>query len=453
MEAEPDSQRRARISQQLGSALLVLVVAMLTATGWAQDVERYSLNSQLSFLVDPSNRLSLAEALRSDRWQQNSSGKVVNQGFSNDTLWIHTQISGARGSEESRYLVIPYPLLEQVTLYVRDPVSGAVLSQLDQSDLRAQQSLQFHFYLMSFPLPDNSSGMLDLVLQVQSATALQVPLEIWSEYCLVRYQIYESLFWGLYFGVILALVAFNLFIAWSVQDRAYLYYVLYLVSIAGVMLTLSGLGTAYVWPEDPTFHRYALPTFTALSVIWALLFTRRFLHWRGFPGRLNGVMAMMAGFALVLVLYSWIEPLKGLMWSGVLGGLVVVVVTVAGIRAWSAGVVIARYFVLAWLMFTAGAVLYLLAIFGIISVSRFSNHAIQIGSALEAVLLCFALAHRIKEERQQKIDALQQRHQAEQQVQALELQTLEYATRDPVTRLPNEALLLARLQELIQSPQ
>jgi len=437
--------------QLLGRALLMWVAMMLTATGWAQDAERYSLNSRLSFLVDPSNRLSLAEALRSDQWQQNRSGRVVNRGFSDDTLWLQARVSGSGGGVEARYLVIPYPLLEQVTLYVRDPQSGALLSQFDQSDVQDQQSLLFHFYFMSFPLPDTGGGMLDLVLRVKSATSLQVPLEVWSEHYLVRYQIYETLFWGLYFGVVLALIAFNLFIAWSVWNRAYLYYVLYLVSISGVMLTLSGLGSAYVWPQDPTFHRYVLPTCTALSVIWALLFTRRFLYWRGFPARLNGVMATTAGFALVLILYSWTEPLKGFMWSGLLGGLVVLLVTVAGIRAWVAGVVIARYFVLAWLMFAAGTVLYLLSLFGVIPVSHVSNHAIQIGSGLEAILLCFALAHRIKEERQQKMDALQQRHQAEQQVRALELETLEQATRDPVTRMPNEALLLVRLQELIQT--
>ena len=53
--------------QLLGRALLMWVAMMLTATGWAQDAERYSLNSRLSFLDDPCNRLSLAEALQSDQ--------------------------------------------------------------------------------------------------------------------------------------------------------------------------------------------------------------------------------------------------------------------------------------------------------------------------------------------------------------------------------------------------
>lgn len=451
MEARPDCRSRALRCRLLVSLLLALGIVLWSMPGWSQGPDRYSLDAQLQFLVDPSDSLSLAEALRSDQWQQNRSGKVINRGFSDDTLWVRARVPGTVEGAESRYLVIPYPLLEQVRLYVRDPASGALLSQSDQSQLRAQQSLLYHFYFMIFPLPEDSTGTLDLVLQVKSATSLQVPLEVWSEQYLVRYQIYETLFWGLYFGVILALGAFNLFVAWSVRDKAYLYYVFYLASMAGVMLTLSGLGSAYLWPQDPTFHRYVLPTCTALTVIWALLFTRKFLYPRGFPGKLDATLAVITGFALVLILYSWTEPLQGLKWSGVLGGLVVVLVTVAGIRAWSAGVVIARYFVLAWLMFAAGAVVYLLAIFGVLPVSRFSNHAFQIGSALEAVFLCFALAHRIKEERQEKLDALQQRHQAEQQVRALERETLEYATRDPVTRMPNEALLLARLQELIHA--
>lgn len=448
-----------RYGRPMGMPLRLLVSILVVSLGillmplvWSQDAgeERYSLNSRLSFLIDPSTQLSLEQALRSDRWQPNSSGKVVNLGFSEDALWLRANIDAPVREGDSRYLVIPYPLLEQVTVYMRDPATGALLLRSSQAEQRAQQSLQFHFYFMSFPLPQSSTGSLDLVIRAQSSSSLQVPLEIWSENYLVRYQIYETLFWGIYFGVILALAAFNLFLAWSVWDRAYLYYVLFLGSMAGVMLSISGLGGAYLWPQDPTFHRYALPTCAALSSIWALLFSRRFLYWRGFPAKLDGLMGVVAGFALVLILYAWMEPRQGLRWSGVLGGSVVALVSVAGILAWSAGVVIARYFVLAWLLFAQGALLYILANFGILPVSHVSNHALQIGSALEAIFLSFALAHRIKEERQQKLDALQRRHQAEQQMQALELQTLEHASHDPVTRMPNEALLLPRLQELIQ---
>lgn len=256
----------------------------------------------------------------------------------------------------------------------------------------------------------------------------------------------------MYFGVILALMAYNLFLFFSVRDRAYLHYVLYLLSIGGLMLVLSGLGAAHVWTARPELNRVLLPLFTALVSVFALMFARAFLQWGGFPPRLDRLMKVAAVCAAALLPLAGIEPAYGAQLSGLVGAFVIGLVILAGFKALVSGVVIARYFVLAWMTFAVGAMLYLLNVFGLIPVSGLSTHAIQVGSAMEAVLLSLALAHRIKEERQQKLDALEQQRKAEQQMQQLERQSLDMALHDALTGMPNEAGLITRMQELMISP-
>src|SRR5690606_16269333 len=128
------------------------------------------------------------------------------------------------------------------------------------------------------------------------------------------------------------------------------------------------------------------------------------------------LMQLVALASLLLLPYAFFQPGQGALMAGILSVIAVALVIAAGVNAFASGVVIARYFIMAWATFALGAFLYLLNIFSLIPVSRFSNPAVQVGTALEAVLLSFSLAHRIKEERQQKLNALEQKNQAEQQI-------------------------------------
>ena len=65
----------------------------------------------------------------------------------------------------------------------------------------------------------------------------------------------------------------------------------------------------------------------------------------------------------------------------------------------------AKYFIIAWTVLLIGIFLYALKNLGMIPVGFFSNYSIQIGSALEVILLSLALADRInslKQEIEQK---------------------------------------------------
>jgi sensor histidine kinase YesM len=65
----------------------------------------------------------------------------------------------------------------------------------------------------------------------------------------------------------------------------------------------------------------------------------------------------------------------------------------------------AKFFLLAWSILLSGAIIFILKDFGILPFNRYTNYALQISSALEAVLLSFALADRInilKKENTQK---------------------------------------------------
>ena len=433
---------------------VILSVLSMSSSAQTMDVDitgganHFELNDRLSYVVDTRGDLTLEQVLHQGQWQEKTQDGVLNLGFTNHPAWLKTTITVPQPTEKPWYLVIPYPLLEQVDLYVLKNGRLPVVYHVN-SRQAAREPGNPGGYEVSLPLPRNLTGHLELILRAQSSTSLQVPVELWREDYRLDQSSTQSLYWGGYFGILCALVIYNLFLFLSIRDPAYGYYVLFLASLGILMLCISGLGSAYLWPQAPSLTRYALPISTGLLSLWALLFARSFLRWPGFSTRLDSIMKTTSVLAAMLVVYTLIDPLHSAQLAALLGGLVITLLISAGVLGLMAGVVIARYFVLAWAAFAAGVCLYLLNVFNLLPVNAFTNHTMQVGSAAEVLLLSFALAHRIKEERAHKINALQRQQEAERQVRKLELETLEQAMHDSLTRMPNTSLLNQRLQKIV----
>ncbi|MFL1405095.1 EAL domain-containing protein [Marinobacter sp. M1N3S26] len=412
------------------------------------DRDHYSLNDQVTYSVDDSGDATLQDILGQGEWTANPDDGVLNLGFTSAPVWVKMSVQIPASTRGQWYLVIPYPLLEEVELFVLREGRLPVLYQNSRQDVH-ETHRHLAAYSVGLPVPQGLTGNLDLVLRAASSTSLQVPVELWREDYLFDRFMAHSLYWGGYFGILFALAIYNLVLFLSIRDAAYGYYVLYVAALSVVMLSISGVGSAFVWYQDPLLTRYVLPIGTGLTSLCAVLFARQFLKWPGFSPRLDGTMKVAAGLASVLIVYTLFDPLNGTRLAGLLGALVLVVLISVGVASLLAGVAIARYFVLAWAAFAGGGLLYLLTVFDVFPVNAITNHAMAAGSAAEVLLLSFALAHRIKEERSHKMAALRRQQQAEQQVRKLHLKALEQAMHDTLTQMPNASLLKQRLQESV----
>ncbi|CBL46773.1 Conserved hypothetical protein [gamma proteobacterium HdN1] len=412
-------------------------------------IENQSLNSGVSYISDKHQKWSFETIQQASNWIKNPADEVLNFGFTHDPYWLHVPLDLANPSHQQLNLVIPYPLLESVKVAIFDQDKKLVF----QSNLVEQykSARPEDFQSLLFSLPKALEGPVDLYLRVESTTSMQIPLEIWSDAYTQQRHSQGMLLWGLYFGVIVGLTLYNGFLFFSVRDITYCYYSLYLISTTGVMLCLSGLGNSYFWTMETTLSRHALTFFTGTMTLLALAFARAFLQGSRFPGLFNLALKASVVVCLALIVMAWFNPVLGAPLAAWNASLFMFLILAAGVFSLSRGLVIARYFVLAFVVFVAGTATYLLNTFGLLPVSTLTTHSIQLGSALEAILLSLALAHRIKEDRNATILALQQKHTADQQLKEIKLERMDAAMHDPITHYPNDSLLLAFLQEQTQN--
>ncbi|GGY74639.1 hypothetical protein GCM10007071_22250 [Marinobacter zhanjiangensis] len=427
-----------------------MLLFTLTASGKELTIQgsagHYTLNKHIEYVLG--DERTLGQVLQRKQWQTKHDNSVLNLGFTDQSVWLRTSLTIPTPLTRQWYLLIPYPLLEEVDLYIlRDGQRPEIYHTSRQETERRRE--QAHSYQVALPLPRDLDGRVELFLRARSATSLQVPVELWREdHLLIQFSL-ESLYWGAYFGVMCALVIYNLFLFLSLRDPAYGYYLLYIGSISLLVLSTSGVGSAWIWGGQPMLPRYALPFSTALASLFALMFARSFLKWQNISYRWDRSMKIAAALAGVLIAYTLIDPIHGVLFAGLLGSLVIVLLIAVGLAGLKAGIAIARYFVLAWTTFALGAALYLLSIFDLLPVNLVTNHAMQVGSVAEVLLLSFALAHRIKDERTRKLAALRRQQLAERQVGDLQMQSLEQAMHDSTTRLPNASLLNQQLQVMM----
>lgn len=407
----------------------------------------YNLNAFISYVVDDGKNFLPSDALRQAEWVRNTGGEVLNFGFVDYAVWLKLSLDLTTYQSDRWHLVIPYPLLQNVEVFAFSEQSQKLLWRSNLREIR-QDPKTFRSNNINFPIPDELSGKVDFLLRIESTTSLQMPVELWTVEYLVARQNMEALLWGLYFGVIVALLLYNSFLFISMGDKTYGYYVMTLVSLVMLMLAISGLGARYLW-TNPELTGYVLPVSACLALFWLLCFSLSFLSNECLKPWLRLAMKAMCAGNLLVAVYVLYAPESGAFLAGCVGVISMVLVLVAGVGSLFSGVEIARYFVFATAAFVLGTSLYLANIFGWVAPSRLTNHAFQGGSMLEALLFSFALAHRIKEERRHKLIAMEKMKAAQYATVQVQEQALDQALHDPITRFPNDAFLLNRVGELI----
>jgi adenylate cyclase len=212
----------------------------------------------------------------------------------------------------------------------------------------------------------------------------------------------------------IAMALYNLFIFASIRDRSYLYYILFVAGFLLFMFTLNGLAFQYLWPNWIWWGNNSLPFFIGFSSIWGLMFGRKYLRISSsmpiFYRIFNALIIIAIAASLFSLLVDYALAIRITTLLSILGSAVAIA---AGVVQTARRFRPAYYYILAWFTLLVGMILFALKTFGILPANFLTNWSMQIGSALEVVLLSFGLADRINilqnEKQQAQIEILESR--------------------------------------------
>jgi diguanylate cyclase (GGDEF)-like protein/PAS domain S-box-containing protein len=364
----------------------------------------FSIAEHVDVLEDPSAALTIDEvdsAVHRDDFRPAVTGRDhdINFGYSTSAYWLRLNIDARDVAAGRMLLEVAFPSLDHVALYAASTTGWQHQEAGDLLPFSARSVANRNFV---FPVP-LAEGRQTLYLRVQSSGTLTIPVHLWSENDFAQHNqnTYGAL--ALYFGMLLALLLYNLLLYLSLRERVYLNYVCFVASLAVGLLSLSGFGNQFLWPGFPGWGNVALPMGFAATGLFGVFFTRSFLDTKTITPRHDRVLQGLAVLFALTLLACLVLPYRwGALAVSLLGATTPVVVISCGVVALRNGHAGARYFLLAWALLMTGVSMMGARNLGWMPTNFFTLYGIQIGSSLEMLLLSFALADRIQIMRREK---------------------------------------------------
>ena len=368
-------------------------------------------------------------------------------GFQTGAYWFHLPVVNLQRDEPVWILVQEYALSDRLDLYVRHP--DGRLEHTAGGDHVPFADRFIRYRHPNFRLDLRPGEPVELLLRVQSESSMQVPLALYTPKAFAELLRDAQFSNGLYYGIVLALLCYNLVLWLMLRDASYFWYLLHTGAFGLVLFTLNGYGFEYLWPTSAWLADASIPLSICLALIGMQLFARSFLDLRTrWPLGDKVCLGVVAFFAMLGVAATWLPysiatPIASR--AVLLGVAWIIIATVVMLRR---GYQPARLFLLAWSLFLSGTAAFTLLAFGVLPQNFWTQNGVQIGSALELLLLSLALGRRYASLREENIRIVQETNETLERGlidRTRELRTTmaklgeanvklqEYSRRDPLT--------------------
>jgi len=393
------------LSGQIWSANADLKVAQFLKNDSKVDLQPY-----IQILADPDQSLTLNEIISGNLNDEFKSIQQVGNsfGFSSTAYWLRFTTQIDRTQEDTVLLQLEYPLIDHVSLFIPDGRGG--FNEKVGGDSIAFSAREINYRKFLFVLPKSEGRTQTYFMRIQTEGSVQIALSLWTATAFIEEVDYSNFILGIYYGIMLLLMAAALASYIKIRDRLFLYYALYLFTYLIFQLSLNGISYQYLWPELPWFTSRATSAFVGLVVIGGTLFSGSFLQiWECKRPIVTVLFYSLSVFGAISVLLSLFGNYSlAVRLASAAGLLFPPIVIIGAICSVVSGYRPARYFLVAWGVFVLGVFVTGLLYIGLLPETFITTYAIQLGSTFEVVLLGYALMDRIELLYIQKENAIKQ---------------------------------------------
>jgi signal transduction histidine kinase/PAS domain-containing protein len=358
---------------------------------------KYPLGLYLEILEDPSAKLSIEDVSSQAFNLRFTPSKVAvpNYGYTDSAYWVRIRLDNETQQTDEWLLELGFPQMHYVDLYT--PMQDEGGFEVKQTGILRPISTRDVLYpdiVFNLSVPTHSQHTF--YLRFQNSASMTLPLTLWTEGAFFSESGQVQMLHWLFFGGILALLVYHLFLLITLKEAVYLYFVVLLASLLIMVFDYTGYMGVYFSPDWFTFKLYYFPLSLALLFACIILFSDAFLGLKTRHPKLHRAnIILLAVWGVLVLLIPFISYLN-LARLVVPWGLVSMSVTwVIGIVAWRKGFQPVLLFMLAWLGMSASFILVLLVRLGIASSTGFNENLYLVGFMVMAVCWSLALAERI----------------------------------------------------------
>lgn len=384
---------------------ILLLTCILTFSGKTQECDKVQIQ-KIQFQSDVSlQSLTEVRNTNEDQWEEVKANHP-NFGFTTSSIWFRSSIVNNCIHDTTLIVEVSNPILDSIYFYTID--SNTVSYSIITGDRFSFQERAMDHRKFRFPVHLKGMSSKKIYFKVNNGgEQFHFDFKVSSAEYFAKFDRNENLFFGVYYGIILFVFFFNLFLYFTIRERSTLYYISYILFLLFLQLSLNGHGFELLYPESTFIANHANPLFASLSVLALLLFTRDFLKLSHYTPKLNktfGVLAILIAVNVVLALVPNMKIYQVSVWS--INGLTLILnlfILPTAYIVLRKGFKPARFFLLAFTILILSVFGFVLRNFGTLPSNFLTDYGLQIGSTFEVILITFAIIDRF---RQFKEDAL-----------------------------------------------
>ncbi len=371
--------------------------------------ERHQTTGQIVqalYLEDPGGQLTIDDVMSVTQpvnWAA-VSGDNANFSYTSSTFWLKFKVINPYQKLTDQIIAINYPLLDYVDYF--EVVQGSVSKHIKTGDRRPYDLRPVKHPNFIFPINLSSNEETEIYFRVQSQGTVLVPLYLWkSQNYLLEINEVDQ-FYSFYYGVMFVIFMFNLFVFINLKEKSYFYYSMATLSYLCFFLVYRGKTQQLFFHDIPSLHEYFLLTVLSFTMLFSCLFARAFLpieKYSPFIDRLIKIFIVAGVIELIAIYFlSYSDSIRMVV---LLMVPCYIILFIVGPILWKHGGRSARYYTISWSFLTLGSAAAALEHFGLVPSSFFMTYGLQLGSGLESIIMTFALAERLYQEREEKLTA------------------------------------------------
>lgn len=385
--------------------------AQMPLTNDMQDEQVFFLKD-LEILIDSTNALTF-EKVTSPPYtiQFLQRGDYQNKDYkSGQSYWIRFSVEHV--PTEKVWLIEFYDqTIDHIDAYLPNP-DGSYVKQT-MGDAYPFWERKFSHKNFEVQLKPQNPSVQHYYFRIQSHEFADIRIAFRSVDRFIFYSLNEYFLFGTFYGMILIIALYNFLVFLAIREIKNVYYIFYIISVALYAMSLDGIGFQYLWPSHPEWNDYVSGICLYLVILWALIFTRRFLSTRSKAPTLDLALRSMIVIRSLVFLFEFffypeffafrfieIFPLALILYSGIY-------ILKRGYRP-------ARYFVIAYGLLLIGFFVRSLVFFDVIQLTTLSHYSLHFSFVVEMLFLTFALGDRItilKDNRDRALRRIIQQHE------------------------------------------
>ena len=397
-------------------ALLLVLMLGLSTSGLAQasviltDASSgMRLNAHIELLEDDQGTLTIEDVAAPElqpRFQPANGRASVGQSL--NPWWIKLTLQ--RDMHAPARWVLEVGSVTQLDLQLYQP-DGRGGWRVRQSGERVafSENRDHPYRRMVFDLAALGEQPTTFYLRAFDPAGNSFPLRIWQLDDLTQLAARENLGLGAIYGVVFALLLYNLFILISLRDKAYFWYVLTTAFALLFIMSMTGHGAQYLWPNHAVpawLDRITLPSLWGL---FASRFTQTLLQTHVHVRWAHHLLNMACVIYLIAIALTLFDQRHMAAWAIALLSLTSIPAALgSAVIRWRQGFFPAQLYLYGYGLVLGSISILLLRTTGLLQPAEWNAYIFPLAVAAESILFSFALAYRIQILKQERALALQQ---------------------------------------------